>query len=452
MAIRVCRNIIHFSFPLFICLFSFAAFSQTPKGLSLVKQQTFSNGKTRALIIGISNYQYIDKLQYADKDAEVFAEYLGNNSFWNIDKNDITLLTNEKAKRGNVITELQRIFMLSEPGDNLVFYFSGHGDVETLTMFNKGYLLTYDTYSNNYMAGALSVNDLKDLFVTLTTKNVQVIVITDACHAGKLAGGPKGVEFTAVALKTIWNNEIKILSSEPNQASQEGPQWGNGRGVFSYYLVKGLKGEADFNKDSAITLAELQQYFGQTVYLETNTKQQPSVHGPNEFSTVIARLNSSHVKKINKPAGNTASPFRRFRFTDDSCSFYYKQLNTAINSKKFERKDTNSASASYRKLKNCTNDSGFIFRANSILLSGINEYSPGDRQQFIYWKNLVDQDEFDYAIDLYDQVLQNNDLRLPYQQQLTNLKKISESTRDNSLRQRISDRRTGADFGFGINT
>ena len=134
----------------------------------------------------------------------------------------------------------RRIAKASNPGDNLLFYFSGHGDVETITQFNNGYLLAYDTYNNNYIAGALPISFLKELFVTLLNKNVKVLLVTDACRSGKLAGGMKGAEFAASAISNMWKNEIKILSSQPGQLSFEGTKWGNGRGVFSYYLVKGL--------------------------------------------------------------------------------------------------------------------------------------------------------------------------------------------------------------------
>ena len=89
----------------------------------------------------------------------MFADYLRQNNFWGINKDDITLLTNDKAKYGDLTVQLQRIAMVSKPGDNLLFYFSGHGDVETQTLFNRGYLLAYDTYSSNYMANGLRVDE-----------------------------------------------------------------------------------------------------------------------------------------------------------------------------------------------------------------------------------------------------------------------------------------------------
>jgi tetratricopeptide (TPR) repeat protein len=251
-----------------------------------------------------------------------------------------------------------------------------------------------------------------------------VIVITDACRAGKLAGGRKGVEYTGIALKTMWHNEIKILSAQPNQESLEGPQWGNGRGIFSYYLINGLNGAADADQDSLITLDELRQYFGQTVVKETDKKQQPLVQGPDEYSTVIASLKAVPDKKKNKPAGNSAIfSTRRFRIPDDSCTFYYQQMNDAIAGKKFDRNDPNAAAASYRKIRTCSKDPDFILGANSRLLSALMNTAQEIVNNSFIGKNFVNEKDYSYAIDLFDQVLELNDLKLPYQEQLTNLKR-----------------------------
>ncbi|MEQ1678979.1 MAG: caspase family protein, partial [Chitinophagaceae bacterium] len=262
MLCRLVNNTRFFFATVLGSVFCLTASSQTPKGLITENKQVVAAGKTRALVIGISKYQYIDSLEYADRDAQMFADYLRQAHFWGIHKDDVTLLINDKAKNGDVITQLARIAQVSQPGDNLIFYFSGHGDVETITQFNNGYLLAYDTYSNNYIAGALPISFLKELFVTLINKNIRIIVVTDACRSGKLAGGMKGSEFVAAAISNMWNTEIKILSTQPGRLSYEGTEWGNGRGVFSWYLIKGLNGEADANNDSLITIAELDMYVG----------------------------------------------------------------------------------------------------------------------------------------------------------------------------------------------
>src|SRR5450432_185485 len=117
---RKTQNYINCCFILLI--FQFTTFSQTPKGITIIDNESVPEGKTRALIVGISKYEFIDSLQYADRDAQVFADYLRTNSFWGIDKDDVTLLVNDKAKNGDMITQLARIAQLSKPGDNLLFY------------------------------------------------------------------------------------------------------------------------------------------------------------------------------------------------------------------------------------------------------------------------------------------------------------------------------------------
>ncbi|MBK6990533.1 MAG: caspase family protein [Chitinophagaceae bacterium] len=413
-----------------LCIFlscSILTISQTPKGVILDTQDEIAQGKTRALIVGISKYEYIDTLQYADVDAKMFAQYLQQNSFWGIQKEDITLLTNDKARYGDLTVQLQRIAMISKPGDNLLFYFSGHGDVETQTIFNRGYLLAYDTYSSNYMANGLRVDDLKDLFVTLLSNNIKVIIVTDACRSGKLAGGLKGAEFTSAAISNMWKNEIKILSSQPGQLSYEDKKWGNGRGVFSYYLINGLNGDADTNKDSTITLSELEMYVGSNVARETGNKQQPIFEGPNKFSTIIGKLSSPSSNRNGKPAGNRASNHIKISFQQfDSCIFYYDQMTKAINENRLSSSNPNSATAIYQKLKQCAKGDEIQWRANGELLSSLMNASQEIINNSFVGKQLVSEDGCNTGMDLLQQFIDNNDLKLNTINHVMNLKKYLE--------------------------
>jgi tetratricopeptide (TPR) repeat protein len=389
------------------------------KGLTPVQGSALRNsGKTRALVIGISDYQYIDKLNYADRDAEIFASYLFSQG---IAPEDVVLMKNKDAKRANIITELLRLAQLSQPGDNLIFYFSGHGDVENITLFKKGFLLTYDTYSNNYLAGAVSVPDIKELFVTLCNQQVKVIVITDACRSGKLAGGKEGVQFTAGLLKDIWNNEIKMLSSQPNELSQEGPQWGEGRGVFSYYLVNGMKGEADANRDSLITIKELQQFVEAGVYQSTAGKQQPIIDGPNSFSTVVVNLKQRPKATKNFSGGNSLA-FSKLRFPVDSCRTFLEKMDEAIEAKSFTGSG-HSATGYYQRLRECSADRSLVLGANSRLLSAMMNEAQEIVNNSFSGKKLVSPAQCDEAAALFSEVLKYNDLKLPYAVSLTNLQR-----------------------------
>lgn len=397
--------------------------SQQPKGVITTNETAAGSGKTRALVIGISRYQFIDTLNFADADASFFAAYLKTSKFWNIDPADITVLLNDQAKYGDLTVQLQQIAMQCQPGDNLIFYFSGHGDVETNTLFNRGFLLAQDTYSSNYMANGLRVDDLKDLFVTLQTNNVKVIVITDACRSGKLSGGIKGAEFTAAAIKNIWKNEIKILSSQPGQLSYEDQKWGNGRGVFSYFLIKGLSGEADANKDSTITLAELEMYVGSNVASETGYKQQPIFEGPNKFSSVISAT-GLRTTSGSKKAGNASRiPPRELLKTFDSCIYYYDQMEKAIRDNKLVSPEHASAGYYYQRLKSCSNDIGFVQRANGRILAALMNKSQETVNHSFIGKSLVNQEGFRHTYQLIEEIFKLNDLKLPQMDHWKNLQR-----------------------------
>jgi uncharacterized caspase-like protein len=237
---------------------------------------------SKALVIGISNYQDegIADLKYADRDASEFAAYLKTKSGGGLQTEQIKLLTNEAATTAQIYSALDWLIETCGPDDQALIYFSGHGDVETKTVRQQGFLLAYDTPKTNYMIGAVRLSDLNGYLESIVQeRKARVIVITDACRSGNLAGGREGASATAAALSSQFQNQVKIMSCQPNELSLEGEQWGGGRGVFSYHLIDGLTGLADTNKDSTVTLMELERYLGNTVPTETDQQQFPFTVG-----------------------------------------------------------------------------------------------------------------------------------------------------------------------------
>ncbi|MFH2076987.1 MAG: hypothetical protein ABIJ57_16875, partial [Pseudomonadota bacterium] len=80
-----------------------------------------------------------------------------------------------------------------------------------------------------------------------------------------------------------------ISASDEKQLSQESKAWGGGHGVFTYILVTGLKGQADYNKDGRVTLGELIPYLSEQVRRETKNSQSPTVAGKFDPSLSIGR-------------------------------------------------------------------------------------------------------------------------------------------------------------------
>ncbi len=270
-------------------------------------------GTTRAVVIGVSDYQneHIPDLLFAHADALAFANYLKSPAGGGLPEENVKVLTNKQATQGQMAAVLTWLLEESKEGDQAIVYFSGHGDMETQTMANYGFLLTHDAPASTYMAGgAFPVVYLQSIIQTLSAqKGVQVMMIADACHSGKLAGSAGGgTQATAKVLADQFANEAKILSCQPNEFSIEGPEWGGGHGVFTYYLIDGLTGFADANGDFTVTLLEIQRFLEDQVSAAAAPRSQiPLVFG--NKSLVTAKVDpptfaALKAKRLNEPSGD----------------------------------------------------------------------------------------------------------------------------------------------------
>ncbi len=290
-------------------------FAQSEKGATpLNPQSAIANlQSTRAVVIGISDYQdeQIPDLRFADRDAEAFAAWLRSPAGGSMTNDKMTLLTNKNATTGKMIAALDGLIVASKPGDEAIIYFSGHGDVERVTKFQRGFLLTYDSPPAVYAAGAFSLQYLQDIVTTLSEAGVQAVVITDACRAGKLAGSEfGGSKATSAALAQQFANEVKILSCQPEEFSLEGEQWGGGRGCFSYHLVDALYGMADANADGTVNLLELGRYIEEKVPAEAAPHSQiPFTVGSK--SAQIASVDTEALAQWRQQKNGEAMAFKK---------------------------------------------------------------------------------------------------------------------------------------------
>ena len=265
------------------------------------------NATTRAIVVGISNYQneQIPDLRFADRDAEVFAEFLQSQAGGELDNNKLVLLTNEQATSGKLAAAFDWLLTESKQGDNAIIYFSGHGDVEGKIFSQPGFLLCWDSPPQSYMAGGtFSLYFLQEIIKTLSIeRQVKTILITDACRSGKLSGSNiGGSNLTNQHLSQQFANEIKILSCQPDEYSIEGEQWGGGRGAFSYHLVNGLYGMADANEDMLVNLLEIGRYLEDNVTKEVAPLNQlpTTVGNRTEVLTNVVLELLAQVRKSNE--------------------------------------------------------------------------------------------------------------------------------------------------------
>ncbi|MFS8083252.1 MAG: caspase family protein [Ginsengibacter sp.] len=248
----------------------------------LAKAQLQGTNNTYAIVVGISGYEdaAIPRLSFADKDATFFSQWLQTKAGDSVPQYNIKLLTNESAKVSAFYSALGWVKDKAKENDLVYIYFSGHGDVETRNKISQGFLLAWNSPPNNYLNNAISVSDLNNSANELTTKNkAKIILITDACHSGKMAGDfYKGRELTAANLRLVLNNQVRMASCREDEEAAEGQAWGGGRGVFSYYLIRGLQGEAE--KKDIVNLQNLQQFLDSCFAADVELKQTKHIQHP----------------------------------------------------------------------------------------------------------------------------------------------------------------------------
>ncbi len=202
-----------------------------------------------------------DPLRHAVEDARRMAAVL--TELAGPEAPDVRLLANP-----SVAVVLDALASLASPpraGDAVIVYFSGHGDQSAL-----------------HIDGASL--PLERLRQALAAVDVPLkIIIIDACRTTDRQN--KGLKLEAgftVALPGAtgtYRGQVMLLASGPGEAAQESARLGGG--VFTHFLVSGLRGAADRDGDRRVTLGEVYDFaHGRTLarsVAQTGTAQRPEM-------------------------------------------------------------------------------------------------------------------------------------------------------------------------------
>lgn len=238
---------------------------------------SFKREDAYAVIIGITDYRSakIPKVKYAKRDAETVKEYLI--SICGIPDENIILLTDDKATGTDLTAYIEEWLARNVTKKSFVFvYFAGHGTPNP----EKGdaYLIPYDG-EPGFVSKLYALSRFYGSLEQLPTDNI--VVCLDACFSG--AGGRSVIEdgkrpLVPVKIPETSKKVAIITASAADEISQDLDV--KKHGLFTYYFLKGLRGEADVNGDSWITLGELYNYCQQKVTGESKKlgyKQTPKI-------------------------------------------------------------------------------------------------------------------------------------------------------------------------------
>ncbi|MDO8971251.1 MAG: caspase family protein, partial [Saprospiraceae bacterium] len=175
--------------------------------------------------------------------------------------------------RTEILKTMRNLFLKADDNDVVLFYFSGHG--------LEGCFLPvdFDGYNNK-----LRHDEIRDILKQSRAKHK--LCIADACHSGSLnyggtmaAKGPAPVSLQRYyqAFENSEGGIALLMSSKPEELSLE--DHGLRQGVFTYYILRGMKGAADSNGDYIVSIKELYSYVYAKVRDYTAGVQTPVLTG-----------------------------------------------------------------------------------------------------------------------------------------------------------------------------
>jgi hypothetical protein len=234
-----------------------------------------------AVIIGIQNYKRLGKADFANQDAERFADYAQR--ALGIPKSRIKILTDADADQAALLKTFRNWLPLQvnkDKTDVFVFY-SGHGlpsaDGKSL------YLLPHGV--DHDLLDETAVDQRKIVAAIQAAKPRSVTMFIDSCYSGlSKAGDTLLAGAKPVTLKNTdmgYPPEFTVMSASlPDQISSASAELQHG--IFSFYLMKGMEGGADIDKDGKITVGEMHKFLMDNVprqAMSMNRKQEPQLVG-----------------------------------------------------------------------------------------------------------------------------------------------------------------------------
>jgi len=239
-----------------------------------VDNQKVTIPRSYALVVGIASYKNLPEkaqLKYSNRDAEDIYTTLISTGGGNFPAENVHKLINEAATLQNFRKELEDwLPSVTKPEDRVLIYFAGHGFISAGT----AYLAPYDVDPANIANTALPMQELGKTVGTSIHGKWKVL-ITDACHSGAITPEDDTAKVNQSLLE-VNSSMFSITASRDREQSFESPQWGGGHGIFTYYVIKGLEGEADASGDGIVTADELSDYVRTNVRLATRTLQNPT--------------------------------------------------------------------------------------------------------------------------------------------------------------------------------
>jgi uncharacterized caspase-like protein len=239
-------------------------------------------GETWAVIIGINKYANFLPLKYAVDDAREFYRYLVEVN--KVSKDKIWLILDQEATLDKIRSILgTRLRRSAGKEDTVIIYWAGHGAIESDSTSVDGdglekYILPHNADLKDLYTSAMPMGEIARIFQRISSE--RLVFITDTCYSGATGGRTVPVlgvrtNISGAFLERISQGKGRVVltAGDASEVTVESDDLRHG--VFTYYLLEGLRGKADLDGNGIITVDEVYRYVSIKVPQATGQEQHP---------------------------------------------------------------------------------------------------------------------------------------------------------------------------------
>jgi len=203
-----------------------------------------------ALVVGVGQFHNPRlNLKYTRNDAQAVADLLRDPTYGRFQADHVRLIADADATAVNIRAGLNWLARSATEDDLAAIYIATHGTAREQDAAGASYVVTYDTDVDSLDGLYSTAIPMVEITTVVRTriKALKVAVILDTCHSqGALAQTvtiPQSVSPQTLDRIKEGTGRIILAASRTEESSYELTKYGHG--LFTYYLLQGLKQQKD---------------------------------------------------------------------------------------------------------------------------------------------------------------------------------------------------------------
>ncbi len=250
------------------------------------------SGKRYLLAVGLTDYQSnpagFPRLPGASTAAGDLARVLVEKAGFAEDA--VLVLRDREATLARVGAALRDFVSRPGPDDLLILYLGAYGLHGLGSESDESYLACWDSRLDQLQETALSLDRLASLLEdTQSLRSRNVVLLFEPRSMPNLDRDLAGSNLVNARLLQLFSADrgrTVLVSADVNQDSR--PTSDDLHGVFAQALLKGLEGEADWNRDRILTVNELFDFVSTNVRAESDGAQVPRYRIADEVGALLS--------------------------------------------------------------------------------------------------------------------------------------------------------------------